>query len=266
LHVAGRIARYVSEAALLRSVDLYAATGERRTVWQGLRLGWSRSAWRLFLINLLVDWGGVAAAVLLFGAIFGPLALWVNGSDAVIFLFAFLTAACFFCAVVAVIVWGVALSVLKRLAWRACALDGMGVLASIRQAAALLGRQLKSVGGTWLVTAGVRWGYRALVVPVVFALLGLGLLAGSLPGLAVGGATSLFADGELPAILALAVGIPLFLLALIGPLVLLGGLREVFASTIWTLAYRDLCALEHPVEQRSPAADASALEVAPAVS
>jgi hypothetical protein len=265
LGVVGRVARYVSETALVRMVDRHEGNGERQSVWQGLRLGWSRSAWRLFLINLLVDVVGVAAAVLLFGLLFAPLALWVNGGTAVVFVFSFLTAGLFFVALVAVILWGVALHVVKRLAWRASALDGLGVFAAIRQGYVVLVRHLKDVGVTWLITAGVRWAWRAAVVPVVLALLGLGLLTGSFPALLVGGTTSLFSRDLLSVILGLAVGIPLFFLVLLGPLVFLAGLREVFLSTTWTLAYRDLRALGSPVAQSSPATDAPGLEAAPAV-
>jgi hypothetical protein len=266
LHVVECIARYVSEVALIREVDRYQASGERRSVWQGLRSGWSRSAWRLFFINLTVDVVGIVAAILLFGLLFALLPLWVNAGEAVIFLFSFLTAGLFFVALVAVILWGVALSVLKRLAWRACALDGLRVFPSIRQGYAVLVHHFKETGGTWLVTAAVRWGWRAAMVPVVLTLIGLGLLSGSLPGLLVGGATGLFSSGELPVFLALAVGIPLFLLVLVAPLILLAGLREVFLSTTWTLTYRELRAVESPAAQSSPAADVSGLESAPALS
>jgi hypothetical protein len=39
------------------------------------------------------------------------------------------------------------------------------------------------------------------------------------------------------------VGIPLFLLILIAPLLLLEGLKEIFVSSTWTLTYRELRAL-----------------------
>jgi hypothetical protein len=265
-HVVGRIARYVSEVALIREVDLYQASGERRGVWHALRLGWSRSAWRLFLINLTVDIVGTVVAILAFGLLFAPVALWVRGSEAVIFLFAFLTAGLFFVVLVAVIVWGTALSVLKRLAWRACALDGLRVLPSIRQGYAVLVQHFKEVGLAWLVTAAVRWGWRAVMVPVVLALIGLGLLSGSLPGLLVGGATSLFSGETLSAVLALAVGVPLFLFVLVAPLVFLAGLREVFLSATWTLTYRELSTVGIRASQPAPTAEAPGLEAAPALS
>jgi hypothetical protein len=98
------------------------------------------------------------------------------------------------------------------------------------------------------------------------ALLGVGLLSGSLPGLLVGGTTSLIAEGDLPIWLALAVGIPLFFLVLLAPIVFLAGLREVFTSATWTATYRELRALARPAARPVPAADTTGLEAAPAVS
>jgi hypothetical protein len=265
LTVVTRIVRYVSEVALIRQVDHYEGTGERHNLWQGLRLGWSRSAWRLFLINLLVDVLGILASIALFSLLFAPLSLWIQGGTAAVFVFSFLTAGLFFVALAAVLLGSAALSVLKRLAWRACTLEGRGALASIGQGAALLAHHLKDVGLVWLLTVAVRWSWYLALVPVVLALLGVGLVAGSLPALLVGGATSLVSSGNLPVFLGLAVGIPLFFIVLLAPLLLLAGWREVYLSAVWTLTYRDLRALGSRAPQPSPTADPRGLEAAPAV-
>ena len=49
------IARYVSETAVIRMVDEYEATDSKMAIRQGFRIGWSRTSWRLFLINLIVN-------------------------------------------------------------------------------------------------------------------------------------------------------------------------------------------------------------------
>ena len=54
------IARYVSETAVIRMVDEYETSGNKMTVRQGFRIGWSRTAWRLFLINLIVNLPAIA--------------------------------------------------------------------------------------------------------------------------------------------------------------------------------------------------------------
>ena len=263
LLVVSKIARYVAETALIRLVDEYQETGERRGVWQGVKMGWSRSAWRLFLIDLLVDIVGVLASLLLFAAILAPLPLWVQGGEAVIFTLAFLTGSLFFLAIALVIVGSAALSLLKRFARRASALDNLGVLAAIGRGYGIVRGHLKDAGLTWLITVAVRWGWRLALVPIVLGLVGVALLAGSLPALLTGGVTSLVTSGDLPVFLALGVGIPIFVVVLVAPLALLSGLREVFLSALWTLAYRDLRPLESAAAQPASDVGAPGIESAP---
>jgi hypothetical protein len=63
-------------------------------------------------------------------------------------------------------------------------------------------------------------------------------------------------SGPLPWILAGAVGLPIFLLVLVIPLLFLGGLWQVYRSSVWTLTYRELRAME--AVQPAPAAPAVA--------
>jgi hypothetical protein len=51
-------------------------------------------------------------------------------------------------------------------------------------------------------------------------------------------------QGAAPWMLGAAVGIPIFLLVVGLPTLFLGGLAEVFKSSVWTLAYRELGARE----------------------
>jgi hypothetical protein len=67
-----------------------------------------------------------------------------------------------------------------------------------------------------------------------------------------------------PVFVAVALGIPLFLLVLVGPLVLLGGLREVLISSLWTLSYRELRELKSSESEAFPSLNASGLEAAAA--
>ena len=59
-------------------------------------------------------------------------------------------------------------------------------------------------------------------------------------------------------------GLPVSILVMIAPMLFLGALVEVAKSSLWTLTYRELRALEKVEEARVPAADASGLEVVPA--
>jgi hypothetical protein len=62
----------------------------------------------------------------------------------------------------------------------------------------------------------------------------------------------------------LALGIPIFLLVLVAPLVFLGGLREVFVSSLWTFTYRQLQHQQGAEPAPLPAVGTSGLEAAPA--
>jgi hypothetical protein len=245
-------------------VGAHAETGEKLNVGQGLRLGWSRRAWRLFLTDLLVTILAVLAGLLLFGLILGPLPLWVDGSEGVIFTFAFLTGGMLLLAIMVVIVAATGITVLKRLAHQACALDDLRVIAAIGRGWRVMWHHLKDAGLTWLITFGLRVVWPALVVPVVFLLLGVGLLLAGLPAVAAGGLAGLFATGDTPIFVGLALGIPLFLLILVAPLAWLNDLGEVFVSSLWTMTYQELQGLERAAPEPHPVVGASGLEPAPA--
>jgi len=157
-----------------------------------------------------------------------------------------------------------ALSAWKRLARQACALEALSVTGSIHRGGRMLRRHLRDAGLTWLMTAGLELGWVVVSAPMVLLLIGLGLLIGSLPGLAAGGLASLATSGDTPVFVGLALGIPIFLLVLIAPLVVLGGLREAFVSSLWTLTFRELQGLERAEPEPLPVASPSSLEVAPA--
>jgi hypothetical protein len=262
-YVAAKIARYVSEMALIHMVDEAAETGKRRTVRQGLRMGWSRRTWQLFLIDLLINVPAVLAGVLLFALLFSPIPLWVKGSEAVVIASALVTGGLVLLAICIIIVTSAALSLLKVVSRRACALEGLGVVASVRRGYAVVRQNLKNVGITWLLMVGVGLTWPVLLVPLVLALVGAGTLLGGLSGLLVGGLVSLIWAGEAPVFLALTVGVSIFLLVLVAPLAFLSGFREVFVSSTWTLTYRELSALESLEPDRLPELDTSGLEIAP---
>lgn len=263
--VLGKIARYVSETALIRMAGAYEETGERLKVRQGLRMGWSRQAWRLFLVNLIIDILAAVAAILFFILIFAPLPLWVNGSEGVTFVFAFLTGGMFLLGIAAFIALTALTSVWKRLARQACALDGLGVIEAVGQGFTMVHRHLRDVGLTWLITAGVGLGWTVAIVPLLILSLGAGLIIGGLPGLVAAGIAGGGGSEEVSVFVGLAVGLPILLVILIGPLVFLDGLREVFVSSLWTLTYRELRGLALVEPERVPAVDTPGLEVASAV-
>jgi hypothetical protein len=119
----------------------------------------------------------------------------------------------------------------------------------------------------WFLMIGVQIGWvialiaTAIVLfPAIILLIVVGGVLAGLPALLVGGLASLIFQGAVPWILAGVVGLPIFILVMAAPWIFLGGLMEVFKSSVWTLSYQELRALE---PEKLPELDASGLEVAP---
>ena len=244
------IVRYFSETALIRMVDEYEETDEKVSFRQGFRWGWSRTAWRFFLIDLLVNLPTAAAFILLFALTSLPALLWMTknvvagviGTIAVVGLWMLL--------ILLAILVGVGLSLLKHFFRRFCALEGTGVVESIQLGFAFVRANLRDVGLMWLIMIGIGLIWVVLIVPifllmlpvlVVFVLLG-GVIGG-IPALIIGLIAGLFLEGPIPWVIAGLIGLPLFILVLSAPFLLLGGIVEVFKSSTWTLTYRELRAI-----------------------
>jgi hypothetical protein len=251
LIVVTTIARYVAETALIRMVDDYEETGEKHSIRGGFRLGWSRTAFRLFLIKLLIGLPVTVVFILLFALSLAPLLLWVTKSSVAGILGTVAAIGLFFMILFLAIIVGAAISLLLKFFWRACALEEVGVTESIRQGFGLVRQRLKDVGIMWLIMVGVQIGWVlamiAMVIvlfPAIILLIVLGGVLGGLPALVVGGLVSLLFEGPVPWVLGALVGLPIFILVVATPWLFLGGLMEVFKSSVWTLTYRDLRALE----------------------
>lgn len=243
LVVVGVIARYVAQTAVIRMVNEYEDTGEQRSVRQGFRLGWSRAARRLFLLDLSIGLPVALAFILLALVTLAPLLMWATGNTAVGVLGTVTTVGLCFLVIVLGIAVGVALSLLLHFFRRACVLEGLGVVESIHEGYALVRRHLKDVFVMWLIMIGVDIAATMALVPVFILLLIVGGVLGGLLALLVGGLTSLALSGAAPWIAGGAVGIPVFMLLMVAPLAFLSGLVEVFKSSTWTLTYRELRAL-----------------------
>ncbi len=255
----GTVARYVAETAVMRAVDQAETTGMQPTLREALRLGWSARALRLFLIDLvvvLIILAGVATVLppLLGGAmmmsLFGPGGILV-GAFGVLPLLG-ITGFGFMCLALLV-------SLVMQPARRACALDGLGVFASIRAGIAMLRRNLRDVGITWAVWIAIRvlWAPLGLVValvlaPVVLAALLAGVAAGGVVTALVAASSAPFVHGITPWILGGLVGLPVFVLVTILPLLLVSGWVELYKSNLWTLTYRDLRGMESTLEAAQP--------------
>jgi hypothetical protein len=251
LIIATTVARYVAETALIRMVDDYEETGEKHSVRKGFRLGWSRTALRLFLIDLLIGLPLTVVFILLFLLAFAPLLLWITQSTAAGVTGTVATIGLFLLVIFLAIVVSTVVSLLKPFLRRACALEEAGVIESIRQGLNVVRRHLKDVVVMWLIMIGLRIGWviamiaaLILLFPFIILLIIVGGVLGGVPALLVGGLASLVFEGAVPWILGALVGLPIFILVMAVPWLFLGGLMEVYKSNVWTLTYRELRALE----------------------
>ncbi len=245
LMIASVIVRYVSETALIRLVNDHEETGERQSVRQGFRWGWSRTSLRLFAIDLLVFAPLIVGFIVLLLLALAPLLLWTTHSEAAGIVGTVMTVGLVVLFVLVFIAAIAAASLLVYFFRRVCALEEVGVTESIRRGYALVRRHLKDVFIMWLIMVGLTIGWTIVMIPVVIALVLVGLILGGGPALLVGGLAGMASQGgPLPWILGGAVGLPIFLMVLIVPLTFLGGLWQVYRSSVWTLTYRELRALE----------------------
>jgi hypothetical protein len=245
LIIASIVVRYVSETALIRMVNDHEETGEKRSIRQGFRWGWSRTSLRLFAIDLLVFVPLIVGFILLILLALAPLLLWTTHSQAAGIVGTVTTIGLVVLFILLFIVVIAAASLLIHFFRRVCALEEVGVVESIRRGYALVRRHLKDVFIMWLIMVGLTIGWTILMIPVVILLVLVGLVLGGGPALLAGGLAGMASrGGPLPWLLGGAVGLPIFLLVLFVPLLFLSGLWQVYRSGVWTLTYRELRALE----------------------
>jgi hypothetical protein len=255
--IAATIIRYISETALIRMVDMNEASGEQVTVRAGFRIGWSRQAFRLFLIDLLVGIVGVVAFLLLLVIAAAPLLVWLTNSDLLRVLGTVVGIGMIFLVILLFILIAIILSVVMHFIRRAAVLEDLGVIESFRRGFDLVRQRLGDIVIMALIMFALGLGWVVVSIPVFILLVLAAVVLGGLPALLVGMVTSLFTQGALPWILAILVGLPIFLVVVIVPSGFIGGLYETFKSSTWTLTFREVVALGGArLAAQAPLADA----------
>jgi hypothetical protein len=230
---------YISQTALIRMVDRYEATGEKADWRAGFRLGWSRPALRLFLIDLLIFLAVFTVVILLFALAAVPLLLSILLGGLAIIAGTLMTIGLGMLAVFAAIVLRALVVMTREVTYRECVLRGRGVIESIRSGIATLRANMRNVFLMWLLLLAIQIIYFVAAIPVVFLLLALGLVVGGIAGALL--YLALQGGSILTAILAGVILGVLLLLAVVGiPMTFLRGLRATYLSTAWTLAYREI--------------------------
>jgi hypothetical protein len=245
------LVRYPSETAVIRMVDEFEQTGTKVGFKQGWKLGWNRRAFRLWVIDLVVSLPAIFLVALL-----GSLGVLVyfsvkNGSQAAVTTGVIAGIGCAFLFIFIFIILMVLLTLLRQFFVRAAALENTRIGESFSYGWAMFKRNWKSAALVWLVMLGIGIAYGIVMLIVFFLLIPAYLVlilpaaaVGAIPGLIVFGITSIFATGPLAWILGILAAIPFFFLVLFAPLSLIGGWYLVYESSIWTLTYREIKALE----------------------
>ena len=244
------VARYVAETAVIRMVDEHENTGTKMTIREGFRIGWSRTSWRLFLINLLVNLPMILAMLLLLGLGITVLMSFSQGGKEAGMMSLVISLVVLFLVIFVVAIVSIFLGLLRHFFWRACALENLGVRESLSRGFKMARENWKNVGIMWLVMIGlgIVWAIVSIIafiltIPVVLVTAVVGALVAIIPVLLAGGLTSIFLSGWLPWVIGVLFALPLFFTIAFSPWLLLGSWQTVYASTVWTLVYRELKAL-----------------------
>lgn len=245
------LVRYPTETAVMRMVDEYEHSGSKLSFRQGWKLGWTRRAFRLWLVDLLL-----ALPVLMFVLLI-LVAGWIvylsvsstfqvtNSAGVVAGIgLAFLS-------VFPMIAVAVFLHLLRNFFARAVALDDMDVMTALEQGWALFKRNWKSAGLMWLVMIGIGIGMGIvsmiaffLLIPAYLIMLIPAAFVAVLPALITLGISSVFASGPWSWIITAIVAVLFFVPVLFAPMILVSGWYKLYESNVWTLAYREIKALE----------------------
>ncbi len=255
----GVFVRYVAETAVMRMVSEGEETGRHLSVREGLRKGFSSQAARLFLFDLAVIVLSALAFILLFGLAVAPVLL-AFGSQSAALIFAGLgTLGLLFVAFCAWVAGSALLSVVLQPIRCACVLEDQGLVASIRTGLRMTRHHVKEVGLLWLIWMGIRLlgGIFAVLIVVLLApalLLAVlaGVAVGGVPAALVGFIANLFTGGATPWIMGALVGLPVFTVVTLSPILFVGGLIEIYKSSLWILGYRELRSMPRPVQAPAP--------------
>jgi hypothetical protein len=252
LSIIGAVLRYVAETSTIRMVDEYEQSGLKVGFRQGWKYGWSNASWRLFLINFVVH---IPTFVLL--VILGLVGWWIvstalNGAESALITSLVAGIGLAFIAILFTGVLTAVLYLLRDFAWRFSVLEDTGVMESLRMSTALVKRNWKSAGLMWLVMVGIRivWGiaffiliFPLLIVSVITAI--GGVVVAVVPTLLTAGVASLLSAPDYwPWIFAAVIALPLFATVAFSPIIFVNGWGLTYESSVWTLTYRELKALE----------------------
>ncbi|MDF1514633.1 MAG: hypothetical protein P1S60_12560 [Anaerolineae bacterium] len=244
LGVIATIAKHVANTALIKLVNDYEETGEKRTFREGFKMGWSKAAVRLFLINLTAAVPIFIVIIVLAALVLAPLLLWTSGNTTTGVIGTITAIGLGFLLIIFLIALGVAVSILLHFVRRASVLEDLGVIDAYKRGFSLLRENLGPILLMWLIMLGIQLGLALVVIPIAVIAVIVSAVFSGLFFLIVWGIASLFLSGAAMWITAGLLTAPVFILVLSIPLAFVGGLIKVYESTVWTLSFREITALK----------------------
>ncbi len=261
LGIIGALIRFPAEAAVIRMVDGYEATGEKVRFGAGWKLGWNHRAFRMWWVNFLTQTlPGLVLFLIIVGLGVGTFYAFYSGSRTLGATAALFAAIMIFLLALIFGVGLVFLRLLRQFYWRKLALEDTGTRASFREGWQMFKRNWKSALLFWLIMVGIKIGVgialtiaAILFIPLYILLLIPAVIVGAIPALIAFGIASIFTVAPWSWLIGLVFGLPFFALILGSPLIFVHGLYLVYDSGAWTLAYREMRALESVSPSNLPA-------------
>jgi hypothetical protein len=229
------VLRYVAETAMIAGVDEIEDEEAHFTIRRGFQLGWSRQAWRMFLADLLIHLPIIIPLTMFLAAGLLAWATFSGGNESPNAAFFVALVVLILPAILFILLIALVISLIRPYIQRRAVLGKQGVLASIKQGIKLVRLSLLDTGLMWLLLVGIGIAWGLVMIPIAIAFLVLvGLIS-----LAPAGLAWLVSQNWITAAI---VGVPIFLLLIIPLMSFIQGLFELYNSSVWTLAYREVLA------------------------
>ena len=257
------ILRYVTETSVIRMVDEHETSGDKVTIKQGFKLGWSKRSWRLFLLDLLLLFLPGVILLSLLVLIGWTIVTTIIGGQQIMVAGIFLVAGSAFLLILLSGLYFVLIGFLRNFIIRTCVLEDAGIGEAVKQGLALVRTNWKDAGMMWLIMIGlgIAWWIVSIIllfvmIPVILISVVLAALVACLPGLLAGSLSMLFMPATPWAIIVGVIfALPFFILIAAAPLLFVEGLVQIFRSIVWTLVYREFSGEDKSVQVLEPVSE-----------
>ena len=241
LVILGTILNYVAKTAHIRMVNHLEENGEKVSWRKGFKWGWSVSAFRLWLMDLLVVLPIIFVFIVLFGCAALPVLLGITAGEATTAAGVVATIGIVLVIMLLAFIVGLVVNLWMKIAQRVCVIESKGVIESLKTGWQDVRKNLKDTFLMWLILIAVQIGFGIAMIPIVLILVGLsvGVIGGL--GLLIYSVASNISIGLI------VLGVVLLILFLAIPIAFVRGLGESYYESVWTLFYREIKTPLHTV-------------------